>query len=97
MVNEEEYEMHNIPPDVNFNGEAVPRDMTIALENRQRAKVLSSLVQIEARNAIIMNKKKSHYRKQLFLYKKESSVYELNAKCERKLVELVAINGNSWQ
>ena len=68
MVNEEEYDNNNIPLDRNFNGDAVLRDMNISLENRQRAKVLSSLVQIESRNAVTKEKKQLHYQKQLALY-----------------------------
>ena len=63
--------------------------MNIALENRQRAKVLSSPVQIQACETVIMKKKQILYQKQMAVYKKETKMYEMNECCEMKLIELM--------
>ena len=56
MVNKDLHDINNIPIDQNCKGNAVHRNMNISLENKQRAKVLSSAVQIKAHNAVIIEK-----------------------------------------
>ena len=89
MVNEILYDLSNIPVDKNHKGEPVLRNMNISLENRQRAKVLSSPVQIEARQLIVDDKKRQHYLRQKAVFDKEQQLYEMNDQCERKLVRLI--------
>ena len=84
MVNEEEYELNNIPIDYNFKGETVFRDMNISLENRQRAKMLSSEAQIDAWNAMISNRRQMHYQKLLSLYYEEFS--DTNNVAQQKMI-----------
>ena len=89
IVQENIYDINNVPIDRNYKGVPFCRDMNIALENRQRAKVLSSPVQIEACNAVVAKKKLIHYQKQKAVFDKEANTYMMNEKCEIKLLELV--------
>ena len=57
MVSEGTLDLLNVPKDVNVNGEIVACDTGIQLENRQRARTLSSLAQIEARHDLIFLKR----------------------------------------
>ena len=75
MVNEILYDLNYIPVDKNYKGEPVMQNVDVSLENRQRAKVLSSPVQIQARQSIITNKKRQHYLKQKAMFDKEQELY----------------------
>ena len=57
MVSKSTLDLLNVPKDVNVNGEIVDCDTGIQLVNRQRAKTLSSLAQIEARRDLIFFQK----------------------------------------
>ena len=97
IVKEASYKISNVPVDRNNNGKLFLCDMDISLENRQRAKILSSPVQILECQAIIHAKKLNHYLKQKAAYEKESNVYNFNDLCERKLVKLLMNKPNNDQ
>ena len=77
----------NVPHDINLNGELVDCDIGIQLENRQRAKTLSSLTQIEARCELIFSKRMGLFRKQEKLYLSEDEEHQLNRMCENRLAK----------
>ena len=89
MIKEELFDDKNVPTDTNYNGTIASRNMNISNENRQRAKVLSSNVQMQERNDMLYQKRYDIYQKQKDFFDKEQQDYKLNAICEQKLLQMV--------
>lgn len=86
MVSESTYESKGVEEDKDSRGNVVSRDFGISKENCQRAKILSSPVQRSERLKLIESIKKEQIKKQISMYKAESTKYELNLQAEAKLI-----------
>ena len=97
MINEESFDHHHVPMDMNADGTIFERNFNIKLENRQRAKVLSAKRQIEERKAHIFDKCMQIFNKDLQLFEAEKKEYILNKVCETKLGDILkqSIIGNN--
>ena len=89
VVSEQTYNKHFIPQDQDMNGVTVTRDFTISQKNRQRAKILSSTIQVQERKEIIYQKQLTQYHKLVQLYDSETKDYVNNRRCENKLMDIV--------
>ena len=67
-IAEATYDSNNIPMDVNSMNETVEKPDNISLENRHRAKILSSKIQIQERCSLINSKKLKQYESRKRIY-----------------------------
>jgi hypothetical protein len=86
-IQESSFDRDGIPVDINSLGVIVNHDFAIGKENCQRAKVLSASVQCEERLALIESVKEEEKETKLKLYLAEEKKYELNQRCEERLIE----------
>ena len=86
MVGESTLDMFNIPRDFTSDGDLVNRDVGIQLENRQRAKVLTSDTQIKERANHLHGLKMIQHNKSMRVFKAEDKIYEENRECEAKIL-----------
>lgn len=86
---ESTYDLNDIPKDTNSTNEVVEKPDNISLENRHRAKILSSKMQIRERRGLIDKKQMKHYESQKRVYKSEQKVIQSNIKFETKLIKMV--------
>ena len=89
IIKEQIFDSFQVPMDRNSDGTIVDRNLTIASENRQRAKVLSAVTQVNERKSLLFSKRMEYFEKQKQLFESESETYELNKICEHKLSEIV--------
>ena len=89
MIPETLFGTLSIPPDTKLDGTIVEKQFSISQENRQRAKIISSLFQIAERNQLIYTKRTNEYLKQKQLYNTETDEYSRNRICKEKLVEII--------
>ena len=92
IISEKVFDSLNIPTDRKLDGSVEDRSMSISRENRQRAKILSSKNQIIARRKLVHEKRMAEYNKQLKLYQNENDLYEMNKKCEEKLLRMMKMH-----
>ena len=90
VISESSFDAVSIPMDRDLNGATVEKCFGVSQENRQRAKILSSEMQILERRKLIHSKRLDLYKKQKSLYDTESKEYQLNKKCEAKILEIMA-------
>ena len=88
MVSEDSFTKANVPMDTNSKGDIIEQNMGISLENRQRAKSLSSNAQIEQRRDRVHEELMKKYRKMEKLYLCEHEEYNMNNRCENMIVKL---------
>ena len=88
IISEATFDVMGIPIDTNCHGQLISRDFTVVNENRQRAKVLSSEVQIQERKNVVFEARMVVYRKKLGQFEAEDKDYETNRVCEMKLMAL---------
>ena len=62
FISEDSYDKHNIPKDRDSKGNIVARPTEIHLENRHRAKILSSAQQIRCRRHFLGEKRMKEYK-----------------------------------
>ena len=92
IITEKRFDQLNIPLDSNNAGELVSRDVGISLENRQCAKTLTNLKQIQERRDLLHRIKMDHHRKVLALFESEEKVYSKNTMFEMMIVNKVIEN-----
>ena len=93
-INEGTYDSLDVPLDTNSHGVDVRRNFDVVNENRQRAKCLSSDVQIQERRNLVRDAKMVIYRKKLNLFEVEDKDYKKNEECEKKLMTIYASTTN---
>ena len=88
-ISEATYDLNNVPKDVNSINNVIEKPDTISLENRHRAKILSSKMQIRERRSLIDAKRIKCFQTEKQVYESEQKVIICNSKFESKLVKMI--------
>ena len=89
-ISEESFDSHRIPKDQDSKGNVVEQPtVDIHLENRQRAKILSSYKQICQRRHYLDTKRMKEHKLRESCYAIEEREYQLNLLCEKKFVAII--------
>ena len=85
------FDSTGIPKDRDSRGAVIERHNEIQLENRHRAKILSSNHQIRKRRHLIDVAAVKAYKSKYSLYQSEKKDVEMNLECEKKLLKIMSI------
>jgi len=85
-IKEESFTAFGVPSDENSTGDLVERDHSLSSEHRQRAKVLSNLIQRQGRRDRFMGLRMDKYNKELASWMDEEKLYNRNKECQKKVL-----------
>ena len=85
-IQEASFDRNNVPFDKDSNENIVLKSNNISSENRHRAKVLSSSVQMIERRKLVNEKRLQEYELKKKLFDGEQREFELNRNCESKFI-----------
>ena len=88
-ISEAYFNSKNVPKDVNSKGEVVEKVNDISLENRHRAKILTSDSQIKEHRWLIDSKRIKEYKVRYSYFEAEEKEKSLNDICEQKFISFV--------
>ena len=88
-IPESKFDEYEIPKDTNSKNEVIEKVDDISMENRHRAKILSSPSQIKARRQLVDQKRMKEYKTKLRHYESEQDEKKLNECCEKKFVKYI--------
>ena len=88
-ISESSFDQDGIPKDRDSKGMIVARPDSIHMENRHRAKILSSKMQIRQRRHFLDNKRMKEYLSKKSCFEIEEKEHSLNLQCERKFVAII--------
>lgn len=88
-IKESTFDRFDVPVDVDSKGNPVLKSNAISMENRHRAKILTSTEQIKERQMLVNSKRMKHYELKKRLYDAEQKDFSCNSECEIKFVEIL--------
>ena len=88
-IMEKTFDDSYVPVDKDSNDNAVLKSNSISTENRHRAKVLSSDVQINERRKLVNERRIDEYNVRKKQFDSEQRKHDLNIACEKKLVQII--------
>ena len=88
-IKESTFDRNNVPLDKDSNDNVVLKSNNISSENRHRAKILSSEVQVKERRQLVNDKRIQEYNVKKKLYDMEQHDVEMNRQCEIKFVQFI--------
>ena len=95
-IEESTFDKEGVIHDTDTMGKRVFRDFGIHRESCQRAKILSSTKQRQARKALLHQIRINQYKRNKDCYDAESKKYQLNSSCENRVIKtydtIAAIN-----
>ena len=89
VIDEAMFDEYDVLIDTNSKGEAVVKSNSITMDNRHRAKILTSNMQVSERCMLIDTRQMKEYEVNRSRYESEMEDVSLNRSCEGKFVEMV--------
>ena len=86
---ESTFDRFKIPKDTDSSNKVVEKTNDISIENRHRAKILSSKVQINERRKLVNKERMKEYTLKKKAYDAEQKDVTLNKRCEEKFIKII--------